>query len=84
MEEHDCWEKFVGNHWALDLVDQPHALVAVIETKISRAVLAEQRRIIKIIEDEVSEWVSHDGDCDCKVRGEEGSRLIRIIKGGKE
>ena len=73
MEEHDCWEKFVRNHWALD-----------IESRISRAVLAEQRRIIKIIEDEVSEWVSHDGDCDCKVRGEEGSRLIRIIKGGKE
>ena len=45
---------------------------------------AELDRIVDLIEREVSEWLSHDGDCDCKVRGEEGSRLIRIIKGGKE
>lgn len=45
---------------------------------------AERERIVDLIEREVSEWLSHDGDCDCKVRGEEGSRLIRIIKGGKE
>ena len=46
--------------------------------------LEERERIISLIEDEVSEWFSHDGSCDCKVRGEEGQRLIALIKGENE
>ena len=46
----DEYDDFVSEHWALDLLEAPHALVACIETKISRAVLAEQRRIIGLLE----------------------------------
>jgi hypothetical protein len=41
----------------------------------------ERERILNLLELEVSEWLSHDGTCDCKIRGEEGKRLIAIIKG---
>lgn len=50
INEYDAFDDMVDNHWALDLLDKPGALVAVIETKISRAVLAEQRRIIELLE----------------------------------
>ena len=45
----DDWEKVVAEHWSQDLLDNPSALVSVIETKISRAVLAEQRRIVDLL-----------------------------------
>ena len=41
----------------------------------------ERKRIIKLLNLEVSEWLSHDGECDCKTRGEEGLRLIARIEG---
>jgi hypothetical protein len=84
MNEYEEWEKVVAEHWSQDLLDTPEALVSVIETKISRAVLAERRRIIDLIDREVSEWLSHDGSCDCELRGEEGKRLIELIKGENE
>jgi len=40
----------------------------------------ERKRIIKLLNLEVSEWLSHDGECDCKTRGEEGLRLIARIE----
>ena len=42
----DEFDDFVENHWALKMLDTPHSLVAVIETKIARAVLAERRMIL--------------------------------------
>lgn len=45
-------EKAYAGHWANDLLDKPHALISVIETKISRAAIAERERIIKLLEDE--------------------------------
>ena len=50
MDEYEEWETIVSNHWALPLVETPGALVSAIETKISRAVLYEQRRIIGVLE----------------------------------
>ena len=44
-------------------------------------VKAERKRIINLLELEVAEWLSHDGECDCKVKGEEGIRLVSKIKG---
>jgi hypothetical protein len=41
----------------------------------------ERERIIGLLKREVSEWLSHDGVCDCKIRGEEGLRLIALIEG---
>ena len=41
----------------------------------------ERDRIVRLLELEVSEWLSHDGECDCKVKGEEGVRLIGLIRG---
>ena len=51
MHEADDYAKFVADHWSQDLLDKPGALVAVIETKISRAVLHERRRIIDLMID---------------------------------
>ena len=42
---------------------------------------AERERIVELLKLEVSEWLSHDGECDCKTRGEEGLRLIARIEG---
>jgi hypothetical protein len=43
-------QEFLDNHWANDLLDAPHALIAVIETKIARAVIAERNQIYKEID----------------------------------
>lgn len=51
MSEYDEFDKAVANHWSLPLLDSPHALVSVIETKIARAELSERRRIIALLED---------------------------------
>lgn len=40
----------------------------------------ERQRIIDVLEDVASEWLSHHGSCDCAVRGEEVKRLIGIIE----
>lgn len=44
----------------------------------------ERKRIVELLNLEVSEWLSHDGECDCKTRGEEGLRLIARIEGEEE
>jgi hypothetical protein len=41
--------EFFEDHWANDLLDSPHVLIAVIETKIARAVIAREREIIKLL-----------------------------------
>ena len=41
----------------------------------------EHDRIVRLLEAQVSEWLSHDGECDCRLKGEEGVRLIGLIKG---
>lgn len=45
------FDDFVENHWALKMLNAPHSLVSVIETKIARAELYERRRIIALLED---------------------------------
>jgi hypothetical protein len=65
-------EKFMSEHWANDLLDAPHALISVIETKIARAALAERRRIKKIAENWIDEMRGHDGECDCR----ENARIL--------
>lgn len=40
----------------------------------------EHRRIIELLQLEASEWLSHDGTCDCKIRGLEVKRLIEKIE----
>jgi hypothetical protein len=40
----------------------------------------ERERIIELLKYEASEWLSHDGVCDCKIRGKEVQRLIGIIQ----
>jgi len=46
-DELQAEQEFLDNHWANDLLDAPHALIAVIETKIARAVIAERNQIYK-------------------------------------
>jgi hypothetical protein len=48
-DELQAEQEFLDNHWANDLLDAPHALIAVIETKIARAVIAEREQIYKSI-----------------------------------
>jgi hypothetical protein len=43
----------------------------------------ERERIVNLLKYEASEWLSHDGVCDCKVRGEEVLRLIDKIEESK-
>lgn len=45
-DEAEDYARFVEEHWSQDLLDKPGALVAVIETRIARAVLAERRRVL--------------------------------------
>ena len=71
----DEYDDFVNEHWALDLLEAPHALVACIETKISRAVLYEQRRIIGLLEN-----VAYEENGDVMV-AEFKDDLIALIKG---
>lgn len=70
-------EKFYEQHWANELFDSPHALISVIETKISRAVLAEQNRIKKAAETWVSELEGHDGECNCSVQAKVLTQFIQ-------
>jgi hypothetical protein len=49
-DELQAEQEFLDNHWANDLLDAPHALIAVIETKIARAVIAERNQIYKEID----------------------------------
>ena len=49
----------------------------------NEGVKVERDRIIKLLELEASEWLSHDGECDCKLKGEEGVRLISRIRDSK-
>ena len=59
-------DKFFTEHWANDLLDAPHALISVIETKISRAVLAERRRTTDLAWNWISEMRGHDSYCNCR------------------
>jgi hypothetical protein len=43
--------------------------------------MVERERIITLIQLGAEEWLSHDGVCDCRTKGEEGLRLIALIKG---
>jgi hypothetical protein len=63
MSEAD--DKFFAEHWANDLLDAPHALIAVIETKIARAVIAREREIIKLLEEERLKHVTWCGKEEC-------------------
>jgi hypothetical protein len=40
----------------------------------------ERERIVNLLKYEASEWLSHDGTCDCRIRGEEVLRLIEKIE----
>jgi hypothetical protein len=43
----------------------------------------EHKRIIEFLQAEASEWLSHDGECDCRDKGDEILRLIKKIEEGK-
>ena len=43
----------------------------------------EHRRVLELLQLEASEWLSHDGGCDCFIRGEEVLRLIAKIEESK-
>jgi hypothetical protein len=43
----------------------------------------EHRRIIELLQLEASEWLSHDGACDCRYKGDEVLRLIKKISESK-
>tara|TARA_R110000868_G_scaffold33808_6_gene122437 strand:+ start:94 stop:303 length:210 start_codon:yes stop_codon:yes gene_type:complete len=51
------------------------------ELGYNEGVKIERERIVRLLELEASEWLSHDGECDCRLKGNEGVRLIGRIKG---
>jgi hypothetical protein len=76
MHEAEDWDNFVAGHWSQDLLDKPDALVAVIETKISRAVVAERRKIIERLS--ALAYFNEEGD---EMISEFKNDLIALIKG---
>lgn len=77
-------EKFFAEHWANDLLDSPHSLISVIETKISRAVLAERRRIIDLIRPLGCEANGVEHDCNVPLKDYTANQIINMIEGGEE
>ena len=47
---------------------------------VEAGVRQERERIIELLELEASEWLSHDGSCLCRYKGDEVVRLITKIK----
>ena len=43
----------------------------------------ERERIIDLLQLEASEWLSHDGECLCRYKGDEVVRLIKKIEESK-
>jgi len=78
-DELQAEQEFLDNHWANDLLDAPHALIAVIETKIARAVIAEREKIYKEID---KYFRLFDGESISPKISE--SELIRIIYVGAQ
>lgn len=78
---HEDEEKFFAEHWANDLLDTPHALISVIETKISRAVLAERRRIIDLIRPLGCEANGVEHDCHVPLKDYTANEIINLIEG---
>ena len=67
-----------------DLMDKIHEFAEEArQWDIEHGRQLERDRIIKLLELEASEWLSHDGECDCKLKGEEGVRLISRIRDSK-
>jgi hypothetical protein len=61
-------QEFLDSHWANDMLDAPHALIAVIETKISRALLGERRRIVQVLTENCSDYHTALMGCECSVQ----------------
>jgi hypothetical protein len=78
-DEFQAEEDFLNNHWANDMLDAPHALIAVIETKIARAVIAERNQIYKEID---KHFRLFDGESISHKISE--AELIRIIYVGPQ
>ena len=79
-DEFQAEEDFLNNHWANDMLDAPHALIAVIETKIARAVIAERNQIYKGINKHFRRF---DGASTRAPKISE-AELIRIIYVGEQ
>jgi hypothetical protein len=67
-DEVQAEEDFLDNHWANDMLDAPHALIAVIETKISRAALGERRQIIDKLKENCNTYHTALMGCECSVQ----------------
>jgi len=78
-DEFRAEQEFLDNHWANDMLDAPHALIAVIETKIARAVIAERNQIYKEID---KHFRLFDGESISHKISE--AELIRIIYVGAQ
>ena len=78
-------DKFLAEHWANDLLDAPHALIAMIETKMARAVLGREREIIKLLEEHQMNGKTAGGflgGCTCgEFIDDYREHLIEQIKG---
>ena len=47
---------------------------------VEAGVKQERERIVEMLNLEASEWLSHDGSCLCRYKGDEVLRLIAKIK----
>ena len=51
---------------------------------VEAGVKQERERIIELLNLEASEWLSHDGACLCRYKGDEVLRLIKKIEEDNE
>lgn len=74
----------MGNEKDID-ISEDELLDALMKTEYDIGIIVgtskERQRIIELLKAEASEWLSHDGVCDCRYKGEEVLRLITLIKG---
>ena len=74
----------MGNEKDIDISDDEF-MDALMKTEYNTGIIVgtskERRRILELLKVEASEWLSHDGVCDCKARGEEVLRLITLVEG---
>lgn len=60
---------------AMDEIEENAYRVGVIVGKTT-----ERQAIVELLQLEASEWLSHDGECLCRYKGDEVVRLIKKIE----
>lgn len=74
----------MGNERDID-ISEDELMDALMKTEYDIGIIVgiskERQRIIELLKAEASEWLSHDGECGCRYKGDEILRLITLVEG---